>query len=338
MSKPFISAYTTVRNAVEMEYPFEQSIQSTLEFADEVVVLDSTADNADGTTERLKALAIADSRIKVHNVSFPWDAPNHGIYDGQAKATARKLCSGEFLWQFDIDEVVHEDHAKLIAPLIQKIDWKQVSLLALPVIDFWGRNGKVRLDVNMWKWRLSKNSPEITHGIPVQLRKYENGLLYARHGTDGCDYIHSVTGNVIPCSLYTTQDIENTKRMAVRDSTKVPFIQGYINASLKNLPGVFHYSWFNIERKIRNFRSFWNLSWKSLYNEDRDERTNPFFPGLLWSEVTDEMIRDKAVELETKTGGHVFHAPWDGSVNNHMTIAMNHPKIIQGWVEQQRLT
>ena len=330
-----VSAYCTVRNAVEMEYPFEESIQSHLAFADEVVVLDST-DPPDGTTERLEQLVKSEPRVKVVRTSFPWNAPNHGIYDGASKAAARRACTGEFLWQFDIDEVIHEDHAKMVKPLIAKVDWSKLSLLALPVVDFWGREGRVRVDVNLWKWRLSVNSPEITHGIPIQLRKYENGLLYAQHGTDGCDYINQATGNVIPCGGYVPEQVELLKRQAVRDSGPLPIVSRFVNGSLEELPGVFHYSWFNIERKIRNFRVFWNSSWKSLYNEDRDERANPFFPGLTWAEVTDDMIRAKALELESKTGGHVFHVPWDGSKNNFIKIKMNHPQVIQSWVSKQQ--
>jgi hypothetical protein len=96
---------------------------------------------------------------------------------------------------------------------------------------------------------------------------------------------------------------------------------------------VFHYSWFNIERKIRNFRVFWNDSWKSLYNEDRDERSNPFFPGLSWAEITDEMIAQRAEELETKTGGHIFHTRWTGQVTPHVKINREHPLLIKEWVK-----
>ena len=46
---------------------------------------------------------------------------------------------------------------------------KNMDLICLPVIEYWGKNEKVRIDVNPWKWRLSKNRPYITHGIPAKL-------------------------------------------------------------------------------------------------------------------------------------------------------------------------
>ena len=71
---------------------------------------------------------------------------------------------------------------------------KALNLLCLPVIEYWGANKKVRLDVNPWKWRLSRNLKHITHGIPKQFRRVdENGDLFSAIGSDGCDYIDANT-------------------------------------------------------------------------------------------------------------------------------------------------
>ena len=332
-----ISAYCTTRNCDEMEYPYLESIRSHLAFADEVVVYD-TSNGKDKTLSILNALAVQEPKLKVvHNDKIDWDAPNHGVFDGQTKTLSRKQCTGDILWQFDVDEIVHENHIPLIRPLAETF-MKQngFDLMALPVVDYWGREGKARLDVTVWKWRLSKNKPDIIHGIPVQLRKHENGLLYAHQGTDGCDYISAATGNIIPCVGYLPPGFDQMKQAAVRDEKLVAKAEKFLNEVLSQLPGVHHYSWFNIERKIRNFRTFWNSSWKSLYNEDRDERGNPFFPGLTWEEITDEMIKQKALELEQGTGGHVFHRPWDGSKNNSYVVHMGHPNIAKAWIEANK--
>jgi len=332
-----ISAYCTTRNAEEMEYPYLESIRSHLAFADEVVVFD-TSDGKDKTLETLQELASVESKLKiVHSDKIDWNAPNHGVFDGYVKTLSRKQCTGDILWQFDIDEVVHEKHVTLIRPLAETL-YKQngFDLMALPVVDYWGREGKARLDVTVWKWRLSKNKPDIIHGIPIHLRKHENGLLYANHGTDGCDYISATTGNIIPCAGYLPPGFDQLKHAAIRDEKLVPKAEKFLNEVLTQLPGVHHYSWFNIERKIRNFRTFWNASWKSLYNEDRDEKTNPFFPGLTWTEITDDMIKQKALELEQGTGGHVFHRPWDGSKNNSYRVEMGHPDIVKDWIETNK--
>lgn len=332
-----ISAYCTTRNADEMEYPYIESIKSHLQFADEVVVFD-TSNGKDETLQKLNSLASEDSRLKIHHSDdIDWDAPNHGIYDGYCKTLSRKLCAGDILWQFDIDEIVHENHVPLIRQLAEQIYGNsEIDLLALPVIDYWGRDSKVRLDVTVWKWRLSKNNKDIIHGIPVRLRKYENGLLYAKQGTDGCDYIYESTGEIVPCAGYLPNEFHAFKQAAIKNSELSKKVQDYLNKVNEQLPGVHHYSWFNIERKIRNFRAFWNASWKSLYNENREEENNPFFPGLKWSQITNEMIRDYALKLESETGGHVFHAPWDGSMNNWIYSDMDHPKIMKDWLEKNK--
>lgn len=340
MTSTTISGYTTTRNCKEMDYPFIESIHSLLSFCDEVCVLDSS-DKDDGTLVALQQLKAKEPRVKLKHANIDWTAPNHGIFDGQTKQLARGMCSSMFCWQMDVDEIVHEEHSELVHKVINQVgsEFHRAPLLALPVVEYWGSSGTVRLDVNCWKWRLSLNTPNIVHGIPKELRHTDptTGLLYAKHGTDTCDYINRVTGERIPMIQFVPPQMEQTKREACRDTNKVSIVEQWFNETLTGLPGVFHYSWFNIERKIKQYRLFWASFWKAMYNETRDERNNPFFPGLLWSEVTDEMIGAKAVELETKTSGHVFHVPWDGTtVTNGMRVnRFDHPAIIKPWLSTQ---
>ena len=339
-----ISGYTTVRNCVEMDYPFIESITSMLAFCDEVCVLDSS-DKQDGTWEKLTELQkqFGDDRLRIRHENIDWSAPNHGIFDGMTKQMAREMCRGQYLWQSDVDEIVHEDHAALVRPIIEKVgaEFQKVPILALPVVEYWGRSGKVRIDVNPWKWRISLNIRDIVHGIPAELRWKDpvTGLDYAKPGTDTCDYISRATGERYPCISFVPQEVDQVRMYATSASPLDNSLKQYetwINSAMQQLPGVYHYSWFNIERKINQYRLFWTNFWKAMYNESRDERQNPFFPGYLWSEVTDEMIKDKALALETKTGGHVFHKPWDGSSTNSIRIFKDHPKIMKNWIESHK--
>lgn len=331
-----ISSYTTLRNPTEMDYPFAEAIKSVLAFSDEVVVLDSS-DKDDGTTAILEALVAEDSRINVVKHYVDWNAPNHGIQDGITKQVARSHCTGKYLFQFDSDEIVHEKHAPMIHAIVDNHNWEQQKLIVLPVVEYWGSEGKVRVDVNYWKPRLSVNDPDIIHGIPGHLMKYENGNVYACHGTDTCDYISQKTLKPIPCYVVWNkcgepQQIEILRNAAIHNKEAAQLYQALINDLIREVPGVFHYSWYSIERKIKQYRIFWTNFWKSMYNEDRDERTNPFFPGKLWSEVTDEEIVEYAHRLETETGGHIFHQPWDESQTNHIRVDMDHPSIIKSWI------
>lgn len=334
-----ISAYTTTRNCLEMDYPFVESIESMLAFADEVVIVD-TSDGRDATFDHLKAMEAKEKRVVVIDARdrFDWRAPNHGIFDGQTKALSRSSCTGQFLWQFDVDEVVHEVDAPKIRKLIENSKHLQgAPLLALPVVEYWGRNGKVRVDVNPWKARLSRNLPDFTHGIPKPLRRQFNGLDYASPGTDTCDYISKATGMPIPIMGFVPDQIEYLRRGCVSNHKMIETYARWYNSAIDTLPGVFHYSWFNIERKIRQYKLFWTDFWKAMYGPDssqnKDPNWNPFFE-VPWSQVTDEMIVAKAEELETKTGGHIFHSRWNGTSIPHVTIKRNHPQAIQEWVKR----
>lgn len=336
-----ISAYTTTRNAVEMDYPFEESIRSMLQFADEVVVLDSGSGfgRPNPTGKRLLELAEQDSRISVVLTSiFDWSAPNHGIFDGQTKALARSYCKGDFLWQFDTDEIVHELDAPKVRPLIEKLNYlQQCPIMALPVVEYWGSQGKVRADINPWKARLSRNLPDITHGIPVHLRRTFNGLDYASPGTDTCDYISKSTGKILPVMGFMTPEIESLRQMCLKNPKLIHSYQKWFNNAVNELPGVFHYSWFSVERKIKQYREFWTSFWKAMYGPDsaqnKDPNWNPFFE-VPWSQVTDQMIKEKAHELETHTGGHIFHSRWTGVRTPHVIINRDHPQVIQEWIKR----
>lgn len=331
-----LSGYTTTKNVVEMDYPFEEAIRSMLDFCDEVVVADSS-NKDDGTSEKLSDLMNEFDKLQVYHVDVDWDAPNHGIYDGQMKAVARSKCTGDYLWQQDVDEVVEPNVRpkidKLLAQAAPYMD--QSPIIALPVVEYWGCNGKVRIDVNPWKWRLSKNLPNITHGIPANFRKYENGLLYAKAG-DGCEYIDKETAEVIPFSNFVTNEVETLRRRAITDDDEARKYGNWLNMVIGHLPTVHHFSWYSIASKIKKFREFWNNSWLSLYNKERPEGWNPFFADKSLEDVTDEEINNLAVKLEQETGGHIFHEPWNGQKTNYVTIEQPIPDIMRNWCKSHQ--
>jgi hypothetical protein len=80
------------------------------------------------------------------------------------------------------------------------------------------------------------------------------------------------------------------------------------------LPSVRHYSWFDIARKIKTYREYWQKHWESLYNiEQKDTAENNMFFDKPWTKVTDEEIDVLAARLAKETGGHIFHTKIDWS-------------------------
>jgi glycosyltransferase involved in cell wall biosynthesis len=311
--KPTISGYTTVKNCILQSYPWEETINSMLGFCDEVVVLDGGSN--DGTWERLQEIAAGNQKIVAKQLIRDWDAKRFGVFDGAQKAEARKLCTKEFCWQMDSDEVLPERDWVKVKAICQNLH-PSVDLVCLPVVEYWGSKEKVRLDITPWKWRLSRNRSHITHGIPAPLRMIDaQGNLYAKPGTDGCDYVHALTGDIIPFVGFYTEDAHRARAAALSGNQQALDSYGsWFQTVVDSLPSVRHFSWFDIERKIKTYRNYWQKHWESLYDiRQEDTAENNMFFDKPWSEVTDDEISALAKRLATETGGHVFHTKVDWS-------------------------
>jgi hypothetical protein len=329
-----------------MNYPVEQSIRSLFPFSSEIVVCD-TSDQEDGTTSLLSALK-EDFEVNhggtfkiVRNPECDYTKPNFGIYDGQNKAYARSHCTGDYCCQIDADEVF-EDVPNIkdkIENLISKLD-KDNPVISSLVLEPWGSNGKIRLDINSWKERFSINDPNITHGIPLSHRKYINGLLYSHPGSDGCNKIWKTTGQPIPCLNFVTQQSEDIRRKAISDLQYVPIYENWINKIVNKLPVIHHYSWYSVYQKMIKYKLFWAVSWNSLYGPDllKSKDWNPFF-NKPFKQVTDEEMITTARQIESETSGHIFHSeyvPGISTKTNGMKVLAVKPYSMIEWCENNK--
>ena len=330
-----LSGYTTVKNVITSDYPWKQSINSLLGFCDEVVVLDGGSD--DGSYEEMLAWSKKEKKLKVKQIKRDWSNPRFAIYDGANKAIARTLCTGEWCWQQDVDEIVHEDDYAKIKTLCRQMP-KSLKLLCLPVIEYWGKNKKVRVDVNPWKWRLSRNDTHVTHGIPADHRRYdENGNVFSI-GSDGCDYIHNDNYQPIPHSTFYTPELHQVRIQALEgDKNSLKAYENFMNQVVNQLPGVYHYSWFDIKRKIYTYKNYWSKHWTSMYNKSiEDIPENNMFFNKKWSNVSDEEIQKLSEKMEKELGGWIFHerinfskaTPW-------IKINRSEPKLSKEWTLQR---
>lgn len=308
--KPTLSGYTHVLNPERQGYPWRESIESMLGFCDEVVVVDGGSD--DGTLVALREWSKNDPRLKVELREWDWSEPG---MDGMQKAFARAMCNSEFLWQQDVDEVVHEDDYGKIRRLITRFP-KDVDILDLPVVELWGDPRHVRTDRHAWKWRLSRNNFRITHGINRAARVLDEktGRTYARKGmSDGCEYIDMMTYEYAPHRNFWTQELERLRTTNPREyGVKM-------NSIFAELPSVFHYSWCDIPRKVRNFRDFWDKCWSNLYN---DPAPQPRFPDV----KTEEHVAWMAAELKERGGEH-GPAPL-------FELTGTNPAVMEGWLKR----
>jgi len=324
-----VSGYTTTKNCISQSYPFVQSIKSMLGFCDQVVVVDGGS--TDGTWQKLEELAKSDKRITISKNTRDWNHKRFAVFDGLQKAYARSLCIGDWCWQQDSDEVVHEEDYNKVKVLITKMP-KSLELMALPVIEYWGSSDKVRIDVNPWKWRLSRNRSHITHGIPRQLRKIDDeGMVYALPGTDGCDYVDKDTFEYIPCANFYTKGIDEARQAALRMNEEA--LKGYeswMHEVIDKLPGVHHYSWFDIKRKIITYKNYWSRHWQSLYDiKQEDTAKNNMFFNKCWKDVTESDIEHMSAKLSEEMGGWIFHEKVDFNMPTpHITINRSEPLVM----------
>jgi len=338
--QPKISGYTTTYNAMSQGYPFEECIKSMLEFCDEVCVVDGGS--TDGTWSHLQQLALAVMRpdpitgeaiqpLKIEQVIRDWSHPRFAVFDGMQKAEARAMCTKEFCWQMDSDEIVHEDDAPKISEMCRHIP-KDIDILSLPVIEYWGGPDKVRVDVQPWKWRLSRNKPNITHGIPVELRVTDSdGNVHASGGTDGCDMIDKETGERIPHISFFTPEADKLRQVAMLGSEEArQQYEGWFNQAVEALPCVFHYSWYDLPRKIKLYKGYWTRHWESLFGKSQEDTAeNNMMFDVPWSDVIDEMIEVRAKEL-SKLGGWIWHKKWDGkTITPWITCNRTQPKVMK---------
>ncbi len=105
-----ISAFTFVRNAVELDYPVVESIRSVLPLADEMIV--NVGDCDDGTLELVESIRSP----KIAIVRGRW-APNvrsGGRVLAMQADLALSRCTGDWALYIQADEVLHEDDVPVI--------------------------------------------------------------------------------------------------------------------------------------------------------------------------------------------------------------------------------
>jgi glycosyltransferase involved in cell wall biosynthesis len=310
-NEPTLSGYLTTLDCIKHKYPYEQSILSLLGFCDEVIIVDGGS--KDGTWERLSEIADSNPRLKLISNERDWSHKRFAVFDGDQKAVARRHCTGDFCWQMDADEVLEEKDWAKVRDMCKQFP-KSTNLLCLPVVEYWGSKEKVRIDVTPWKWRLSRNLPHITHGIPAPLRRFDdNGDLYAMKGTDGCDYIHTKTGLPVSSGNFFTDEANRARLAAVNGNTEaLHAYETWYNQVTEILPAPRHFSWIDLERKIRFYRDYWQRHWESLYDmQQSDTSENNMFFDKPWKEVSDQEISELAARLGSEMGGWIFHRKID---------------------------
>ena len=130
-----VSAFTYVRNGLQYDYPFIESIQSILPIVDEFIVV--IGDSEDGTRQAVEA--INNSKIKI--VDTVWD---DNLRDG-GKIFAQQANIGldnvskdaDWLFHIQADQVIQENDLPIISSAMEKyMDQPKVEGLLFDFLNF----------------------------------------------------------------------------------------------------------------------------------------------------------------------------------------------------------
>jgi len=303
-----ISGYSYILNGVKFDMPFIEMIKSALPVVDEFVIVTDSRFN-DGTIDRLYKLQ-GNGNPKLRVFVEELDLSNPGV-DGATKAYARSLCKGDYLLQMDADEVLREQDYDKIRNIIK--NWrKRWNIIGAGVVN-WFNGPHFKLNSAGWtKERLSINSPNITHGIPILSRIMRGNIYYAKRDTDGAGYINNGVGLMSDHIFADTVDI-------VKDIK-------YNKDSI----WIHHYSWYNMPRKWA-MKTVWHYFWGLLYgqykNLDDYKIDLDGNPVNFWSEP---VIRDLVCYVDA-----IANEMKEESIIK--VSGIKHPKLMDGWLKRQQV-
>lgn len=152
-----VSAFTFIRNAQMLGYPFIQSIQSILSIVDEFVV--NVGESEDNTLEMIHS--IKNDKIRIIHSKWNEEMKEHGYVYGQQKMIAQFNCTGDWVFYIEADEIYHEKDLSHITKSMEKyLNDSTVEALVFNFYHFYGNANSV-LDSPGWyrsEARILKNS------------------------------------------------------------------------------------------------------------------------------------------------------------------------------------
>lgn len=157
-----ISGFTMGKNALKLHYPMRQSVESILPLVDEFIVVLGDSDPDDTTREEIEAIGSEKIRI----VDTVWDILKYprGMVHAQQTDIARQLCSGDWLFYLQSDEVVHEKDLDRIRDRCRELlHDREVEGILFRYLHFWGDYEHLQ-DSHCWyrkEIRIIRNLPEI---------------------------------------------------------------------------------------------------------------------------------------------------------------------------------
>lgn len=143
-----ISAFTFLKNANILGYPFVQSIKSVLPLVDEMVI--NVGKSEDDTLEIVENLALLHPKIKIIKSTWCENMNTKGYVYGQQKMIAQFNAQGKYAFYLEADEVLHENDLEIIISACKKYENNDnVEAIAFKYLHFYG-NSSTTMDGSSW--------------------------------------------------------------------------------------------------------------------------------------------------------------------------------------------
>jgi hypothetical protein len=157
-----ISGFAMGKNVGKLYYPVKQSIMSILPIVDEFVIALGDSDPEDKTQAEIES--IGSNKIKIINTVWDIEKYPRGMEHAHQTDIAKNLCSGDWLFYMQADEVVHEKYLEAIVKRCEQLkDDKEIEGLLFKYVHFWGDYQHYH-DSHGWyrnEIRIVKNNPDI---------------------------------------------------------------------------------------------------------------------------------------------------------------------------------
>jgi glycosyltransferase involved in cell wall biosynthesis len=138
-----LSGFTIIRNGVQYDFPFIESIQSMLPIVDECIVnVDPGEDDTLQKIEQLKVTHPDGHKIIILKTKWPLDNPQKkkdGLIFSEQTNEALTLAQGDWCLYLQADEVLHsKDYPVILKAISEAQDQSQVEGLVFKYCHFYG--------------------------------------------------------------------------------------------------------------------------------------------------------------------------------------------------------
>lgn len=162
-----VSGFSFIRNGEQLGYPFKLSIESVLPICDEFVI--AVGRSCDHTLDIIKS--IGSDKIRIVETDWCDGMRTKGFVYAEQKMIAQYLCTGDWVFYLEGDELIHEnDYGAIVAAMKNNIDNPKAEVLIFDYLHFVGN-----INTYVWSPAWYRKAPRI---LKRSLRAYAPDGLY----------------------------------------------------------------------------------------------------------------------------------------------------------------